>query len=127
MKAKETRKSSRMVHDLAFKRRVIDDLLLTGDSLSSIGERYGVTSRSIYNWLRIFGITPPKNEIISTMAKEHKDRELQQENIELKREIARLKAALFHAEAEALAQKTLLKQVTTRYHIEVKKKTDLQR
>lgn len=41
---------------------------------------------------------------------------------ELKRENARLKAALFQAESKSLVNKTLLEEVLNRYHIDLKKR-----
>ena len=87
-------------YPLDFKWRVIDDLLATGESIATTSQRYGITTRTIRNWLRTF-------------------------YAELKRENARLKAALFQAESKALVNKTLLEVVLNRYHIDLKKKTDL--
>lgn len=127
MKENKKRNLGSKRFDQSFKYRVIEDLLCTGDSAIAVGERYGVTSRTIYEWLRTFGIEPPQQLKTIAMKKKEIPSELEQTLTELKRENARLKAALFHAEAEALAHKTLLEEVANRHHIEVKKKTDLQR
>ena len=110
-------------YPLDFKWRVIDDLLATGESIATTSQRYGITTRTIRNWLRTFGVELPNP---STMSKTNKNKAVDPDYAELKRENARLKAALFHAESKALVNKTLLEVVLNRYHIDLKKKTDLQ-
>ena len=110
-------------YPLDFKWRVIDDLLATGESIATSSQRYGITTRTIQNWLRTFGVELPNQ---STMSKTNKNKAVDPDYAELKRENARLKAALFHAESKALVNKTLLEVVLNRYHIDLKKKTDLQ-
>ena len=110
-------------YPLDFKWRVIDDLLATGESLATTSQRYGITTRTIQNWLRTFGVELPNQ---STMSKTNKNKAVDPDYAELKRENARLKAALFQAESKALVNKTLLEVVLNRYHIDLKKKTDLQ-
>ena len=110
-------------YPLDFKWRVIDDLLATGESIATTSQRYGITARTIQNWLRTFGVELPNQ---STMSKTNRNKAVDPEYAELKRENARLKAALFHAESKALVNKTLLEEVLNRYHIDLKKKTDLQ-
>jgi len=110
-------------YPLDFKWRVIDDLLATGESLATTSQRYGITTRTIQNWLRTFGVELPNQ---STMSKTNRNKAVDPEYAELKRENARLKAALFQAESKALVNKTLLEEVLNRYHIDLKKKTDLQ-
>lgn len=110
-------------YPLDFKWRVIDDLLATGESIATTSQRYGITTRTIRNWLRTFGVELPNQ---STMSKTNKNKAVDPEYAELKRENARLKAALFQAESKALVNKTLLEEVLNRYHIDLKKKTDLQ-
>ena len=117
----EKSKRGRKGYPLDFKWRVIDDLLATGESIATTSQRYGITTRTIRNWLRTFGVELPNQ---STMSKTNKD--VDPEYAELKRENARLKAALFQAESKALVNKTLLEEVLNRYHIDLKKKTDLQ-
>ncbi|WP_455773554.1 transposase [Porphyromonas asaccharolytica] len=112
-------------YPLDFKWRVIDDLLATGDSIATTSQRYGITTRTIRNWLRTFGVELP-NQSTSTMSKTNKNKAVDPAYAELKRENARLKAALFQAESKALVNKTLLEEVLNRYHIDLKKKTDLQ-
>ena len=107
-----------------FKWRVIDDLLATGESIATTSQRYGITARTIRNWLRTFGVELPNPNSSSTMSKTNKN--VDPAYAELKRENARLKAALFQAESKALVNKTLLEEVLNRYHIDLKKKTDLQ-
>ena len=110
-------------YPLDFKWRVIDDLLATGENIATTSQRYGITTRTIQNWLRTFGVELPNQNPSSTMSKTNKD--VDPEYAELKRENARLKAALFQAESKALVNKTLLEVVLNRYHIDLKKKTDL--
>ena len=110
-------------YPLDFKWRVIDDLLATGESIATTSQRYGITTRTIRNWLRTFDVELPNQ---STMSKTNKNKDVDPEYAELKRENARLKAALFQAESKALVNKTLLEVVLNRYHIDLKKKTDLQ-
>ena len=110
-------------YPLDFKWRVIDDLLATGESIATTSKRYGITARTIRNWLRTFGVELPNQ---STMSKTNKNKAVDPDYAELKRENARLKAALFQAESKALVNKTLLEVVLNRYHIDLKKKTDLQ-
>ena len=110
-------------YPLDFKWRVIDDLLATGESIATTSQRYGITTRTIRNWLRTFGVELPNQ---STMSKTNRNKAVDPEYAELKRENARLKAALFQAESKALVNKTLLEVVLNRYHIDLKKKTDLQ-
>ena len=110
-------------YPLDFKWRVIDDLLATGESIATTSKRYGITARTIRNWLRTFGVELPNQ---STMSKTNRNKAVDPEYAELKRENARLKAALFQAESKALVNKTLLEEVLNRYHIDLKKKTDLQ-
>ena len=110
-------------YPLDFKWRVIDDLLATGDSIATTSQRYGITTRTIRNWLRTFDVELPNQ---STMSKTNKNKAVDPDYAELKRENARLKAALFQAESKALVNKTLLEVVLNRYHIDLKKKTDLQ-
>ena len=110
-------------YPLDFKWRVIDDLLATGESIATTSQRYGITTRTIQNWLRTFGVELPNQ---STMSKTNKNKAVDPAYAELKRENARLKAALFQAESKALVNKTLLEEVLNRYHIDLKKKTDLQ-
>ena len=110
-------------YPLDFKWRVIDDLLATGDSIATTSQRYGITTRTIRNWLRTFDVELPNQ---STMSKTNKNKDVDPEYAELKRENARLKAALFQAESKALVNKTLLEVVLNRYHIDLKKKIDLQ-
>ena len=112
-------------YPLDFKWRVIDDLLATGESIATTSQRYGITTRTIRNWLRTFGVELP-NQSTSTMSKTNKNKAVDPAYAELKRENARLKAALFQAESKALVNKTLLEEVLNRYHIDLKKKTDLQ-
>ena len=109
-------------YPLDFKWRVIDDLLATGESIATTSQRYGITTRTIRNWLRTFGVELPNQ---STMSKTNKNKAVDPDYAELKRENARLKAALFQAESKALVNKTLLEVVLNRYHIDLKKKTDL--
>ena len=109
-------------YSLDFKWRVIDDLLATGESIATTSQRYGITTRTIRNWLRTFDVELPNP---STMSKTNKNKDVDPEYAELKRENARLKAALFQAESKALVNKTLLEVVLNRYHIDLKKKTDL--
>ena len=111
-------------YPLDFKWRVIDDLLATGESIATSSQRYGITARTIRNWLRTFGVELPNPNSSSTMSKTNKN--VDPAYAELKRENARLKAALFQAESKALVNKTLLEEVLNRYHIDLKKKTDLQ-
>ena len=111
-------------YPLDFKWRVIDDLLATGESIATTSQRYGITARTIRNWLRPFGVELPNPNSSSTMSKTNKN--VDPAYAELKRENARLKAALFQAESKALVNKTLLEEVLNRYHIDLKKKTDLQ-
>ena len=111
-------------YPLDFKWRVIDDLLATGESIATTSQRYGITARTIRNWLRTFGVELPNPNSSSTMSKTNKN--VDPAYAELKRENARLKAALFQAESKALVNKTLLEEVLNRYHIDLKKKTDLQ-
>ena len=68
----------------------------------------------------------PNQSSSSTMSKTNKNKDVDPEYAELKRENARLKAAIFQAESKALVNKTLLEVVLNRYHIDLKKKTDLQ-
>ena len=110
-------------YPLDFKWRVIDDLLATGESIATTSQRYGITTRTIQNWLRTFGVELPNQ---STMSKTNRNKAVDPDYAELKRENARLKAALFQAESKALVNKTLLEEVLNRYHIVLKKKTDLQ-
>ena len=110
-------------YPLDFKWRVIDDLLATGESIATTSQRYGITTRTIRNWLRTFDVELPNQ---STMSKTNKNKAVDPDYAELKRENARLKAALFQAESKALVNKTLLEEVLNRYHIDLKKKTDLQ-
>lgn len=110
-------------YPLDFKWRVIDDLLATGESIATTSQRYGITTRTIRNWLRTFDVELPNQ---STMSKTNKNKDVDPDYAELKRENARLKAALFQAESKALVNKTLLEEVLNRYHIDLKKKTDLQ-
>ena len=110
-------------YPLDFKWRVIDDLLDTGESIATTSQRYDITTRTIQNWLRTFGVELPNQ---STMSKTNRNKAVDPEYAELKRENARLKAALFQAESKALVNKTLLEVVLNRYHIDLKKKTDLQ-
>ena len=111
-------------YPLDFKWRVIDDLLATGESIATSSQRYGITARTIRNWLRTFGVELPNPNSSSTMSKTNKN--VDPAYAELKRENARLKAALFQAESKALVNKTLLEVVLNRYHIDLKKKkTDL--
>ena len=110
-------------YPLDFKWRIIDDLLATGDSIATTSQRYGITTRTIRNWLRTFDVELPNQ---STMSKTNKNKDVDPAYAELKRENARLKAALFQAESKALVNKTLLEVVLNRYHIDLKKKTDLQ-
>lgn len=119
----EKSKRGRKGYPLDFKWRVIDDLLATGESLATTSQRYGITTRTIQNWLRTFGVELPNQ---STMSKTNRNKAVDPEYAELKRENARLKAALFQAESKALVNKTLLEEVLNRYHIDLKKKTDLQ-
>lgn len=119
----EKSKRGRKGYPLDFKWRVIDDLLATGESIATTSQRYGITTRTIRNWLRTFGVELPNQ---STMSKTKKNKDVDPEYAELKRENARLKAALFQAESKALVNKTLLEVVLDRYHIDLKKKTDLQ-
>ena len=119
----EKSKRGRKGYPLDFKWRVIDDLLATGESIATTSQRYGITARTIRNWLRTFGVELPNQ---STMSKTNKNKAVDPEYAELKRENARLKAALFQAESKALVNKTLLEEVLNRYHIDLKKKTDLQ-
>lgn len=119
----EKSKRGRKGYPLDFKWRVIDDLLATGESLATTSQRYGITTRTIQNWLRTFGVELPNQ---STMSKTNRNKAVDPEYAELKRENARLKAALFQAESKALVNKTLLEVVLNRYHIDLKKKTDLQ-
>ena len=112
----EKSKRGRKGYPLDFKWRVIDDLLAT------TSQRYGITARTIRNWLRTFGVELPNQ---STMSKTNKNKDVDPDYAELKRENARLKAALFQAESKALVNKTLLEVVLNRYHIDLKKKTDL--
>ena len=119
----EKSKRGRKGYPLDFKWRVIDDLLATGESIATSSQRYGITTRTIQNWLRTFGVELPNQ---STMSKTNRNKAVDPEYAELKRENARLKAALFHAESKALVNKTLLEEVLNRYHIDLKKKTDLQ-
>ena len=111
-------------YPLDFKWRVIDDLLATGESIATTSQRYGITTRTIRNWLRTFGVELPNPSTSSTMSKTNKN--VDPAYAELKRENARLKAALFQAESKALVNKTLLEVVLNRYHIDLKKKIDLQ-
>ncbi len=111
-------------YPLDFKWRVIDDLLATGESIATTSQRYGITARTIRNWLRTFGVELPNPNPSSTMSKTNKN--VDPAYAELKRENARLKAALFQAESKALVNKTLLEEVLNRYHIDLKKKIDLQ-
>lgn len=120
----EKSKRGRKGYPLDFKWRVIDDLLATGESIATTSQRYGITTRTIRNWLRTFGVELPNPSTSSTMSKTNKN--VDPEYAELKRENARLKAALFQAESKALVNKTLLEEVLNRYHIDLKKKTDLQ-
>ena len=119
----EKSKRGRKGYPLDFKWRVIDDLLATGESIATTSQRYGITARTIQNWLRTFGVELPNQ---STMSKTNKNKAVDPDYAELKRENARLKAALFQAESKALVNKTLLEVVLNRYHIDLKKKTDLQ-
>ena len=119
----EKSKRGRKGYPLDFKWRVIDDLLATGESIATTSQRYGITTRTIRNWLRTFGVELPNQ---STMSKTNKNKAVDPDYAELKRENARLKAALFQAESKALVNKTLLEEVLNRYHIDLKKKTDLQ-
>ena len=119
----EKSKRGRKGYPLDFKWRVIDDLLATGESLATTSQRYGITTRTIQNWLRTFGVELPNQ---STMSKTNRNKAVDPAYAELKRENARLKAALFQAESKALVNKTLLEEVLNRYHIDLKKKTDLQ-
>ena len=119
----EKSKRGRKGYPLDFKWRVIDDLLATGESIATSSQRYGITTRTIQNWLRTFDVELPNQ---STMSKTNKKKAVDPEYAELKRENARLKAALFQAESKALVNKTLLEVVLNRYHIDLKKKTDLQ-
>ena len=110
-------------YPLDFKWRVIDDLLATGESIATSSQRYGITARTIRNWLRTFDVELPNQSTSSTMSKTNKN--VDPAYAELKSENARLKAALFQAESKALVNKTLLEEVLNRYHIDLKKKTDL--
>ncbi|EEK17778.1 hypothetical protein PORUE0001_1838 [Porphyromonas uenonis 60-3] len=56
------------------------------------------------------------------MSKTNKNKAVDPDYAELKRENARLKAALFQAESKALVNKTLLEVVLNRYHIDLKKR-----
>ena len=119
----EKSKRGRKGYPLDFKWRVIDDLLATGESIATTSQRYGITARTIQNWLRTFDVELPNQ---STMSKTNRNKAVDPDYAELKRENARLKAALFQAESKALVNKTLLEEVLNRYHIDLKKKTDLQ-
>ena len=94
MKQKKSTRG-RKGYPLDFKWRVIDDLLATGESIATTSQRYGITTRTIRNWLRTFGVELPNPSTSSTMSKTNKN--VDPEYAELKRENARLKAALFQA------------------------------
>ena len=122
----EKSKRGQKGYPLDFKWRVIDDLLATGESIATTSQRYGITTRTIRNWLRTFDVELPNQSNSSSMSKTKKNKDVDPDYAELKRENARLKAALFQAESKALVNKTLLEVVLNRYHIDLKKKTDLQ-
>ena len=46
-------------YPLDFKWRVIDDLLATGESIATASQRYGITTRTIRNWLHTFDVELP--------------------------------------------------------------------
>ena len=85
----EKRNRGRKGYPLDFKWRVIDDLLATGESLATTSQRYGITTRTIQNWLRTFGVELPNQSTSSTMSKTNKN--VDPTYAELKRENAHLR------------------------------------
>ena len=118
---KEPRKRKATVeYSEKFKSEAVQEVLSTGDSVSEVAKRLGIGMATLYRWMRIFGIDQPKNYYGRVMDKSKE--ELLNELAALKREVSRLKKAVWEAEVDAIAQKALVDHLAKKYHIDVKKK-----
>ena len=64
-----------------FKQEAVNQIVVHGYSVSDVSERLGVSTKSLYDWQRIF--SKPR-------AKREADKDLQAENARLKKELKRV-------------------------------------
>jgi transposase-like protein len=114
----------RTTYSEEYKLKVLGDMVATGASVEEISRRYSLAKMNIYRWSSTFGIEIPqlqKSRIMSQDASE-----LEKRVLELERELSELRIKYQEKEVEAAIRKGELDYVCAKYHIELKKKTDLE-
>ena len=130
--AKKSRETSRKTqitglkqksYDDKFKLKVLREMVCTGETLASLSKRHDVPITTISRWISTFGITSPKRIREQVMSKNISD--IERKLIEKERECEELKVRLREAQIECEIKKASLDYLSSKYHIDLKKKIDL--
>ena len=98
-------------------------MVCTGETLASLSKRHDVPITTISRWISTFGITSPKRIREQVVSKNISD--IERKFIEKERECEELKVRLREAQIECEIKKASLDYLSSKYHIDLKKKIDL--
>ena len=110
-------------YDDKFKLKVMREMVCTGETLASLSKRHDVPITTISRWISTFGVTTPKQIREQVMSKNISD--IERKLIEKERECEELKVRLREAQIECEIKKASLDYLSSKYHIDLKKKNDL--
>ena len=106
-----------------FKLKVMREMVCTGETLAALSKRHDVPITTISRWISTFGITTPKQIREQVMSKNISD--IERRLIEKERECEELKVRLREAQIGYEIKKASLDYLCSKYHIDLKKKIDL--
>ena len=109
-------------YDDKLKLKVLREMACTGETLASLSKRHDVPITTISRWIGTFGITAPKQIREQVMSKNISD--IERKLIEKERECEELKVRLREAQIECAIKKASLDYLSSKYHIDLKKKND---
>ena len=110
-------------YDEKFKLKVMREMVCTGETLASLSKRHDVPITTISRWISTFGVTTPKQIREQVMSKNISD--IERKLIEKERECEELKVRLRESQIECEIKKASLDYLSSKYHIDLKKKNDL--
>ena len=110
-------------YDDKFKLKVLREMICTGETLAALSKRHDVPITTISRWISTFGITTPKQIREQVMSKNISD--IERKLIEKERECEELRVRLRESQIECEIKKASLDYLSAKYHIDLKKKNDL--
>ncbi len=106
-----------------FKLKVLREMVCTGETLEALSKRHDVPITTISRWTSTFGVTTPKQIREQVMSKNISD--IERKLIEKERECEELRVRLRESQIECEIKKASLDYLSAKYHIDLKKKNDL--